>query len=67
MMWHMFLLKRFQAAALLMEKVGKMPKDRLSRKVDFSTTVVPNFLKNSSSHIMKRVSDKTSDYLNRAL
>ena len=33
MMWHMFLLKRFQAAALLMEKVGKVPKDRLSRKV----------------------------------
>ena len=42
MMWHMFLLKRFQAAALLMEKVGKIPKDRLSRKVDYSIYLIEN-------------------------
>ena len=33
MLWQMFLVKRFAAAALLMEKVGKAPKDRLCRKV----------------------------------
>ncbi|XP_063427524.1 rab3 GTPase-activating protein non-catalytic subunit-like [Mytilus trossulus] len=32
MMWSMFISKRFQSAALLMEKVGKIPKDRLTRK-----------------------------------
>lgn len=32
MMWSMFIAKRFQSAALLMEKVGKVPKDRLTRK-----------------------------------
>ena len=33
MLWQMFILKRFTASALLMEKVGKAPKDRLCRKV----------------------------------
>ncbi|ESO90130.1 hypothetical protein LOTGIDRAFT_218187 [Lottia gigantea] len=32
MLWHMFILKRFSAAAHLMDKVGKPPKDRLCRK-----------------------------------
>ncbi|KAL4238914.1 Rab3 GTPase-activating protein non-catalytic subunit [Mactra antiquata] len=32
MMWHMFLSKKFQTLAYLMEKVGKFPKDRLCRK-----------------------------------
>lgn len=32
MMWSMFISKRFQSTALLMEKVGKIPKDRLTRK-----------------------------------
>ena len=34
MMWHMFLVKKFSASALLIEKVGKAPKDRLCRKVN---------------------------------
>jgi hypothetical protein len=33
MMWQMFILKKTSAAAFLMEKVGKAPKDRLCRKV----------------------------------
>ncbi|XP_059162199.1 rab3 GTPase-activating protein non-catalytic subunit-like [Physella acuta] len=32
LLWHMFILKRASAAATLMEKVGKSPKDRLCRK-----------------------------------
>ncbi|XP_052787528.1 rab3 GTPase-activating protein non-catalytic subunit-like isoform X1 [Mya arenaria] len=32
LMWHMFTGKKFQATAQLMEKVGKVPKDRLCRK-----------------------------------
>uniref|UniRef100_A0A8C7S9S5 RAB3 GTPase activating protein subunit 2 (non-catalytic) n=1 Tax=Oncorhynchus mykiss TaxID=8022 RepID=A0A8C7S9S5_ONCMY len=32
MMWNTFLVKRFSAAAFLMEKVGKAPKDRLCRR-----------------------------------
>ncbi|XP_058470844.1 rab3 GTPase-activating protein non-catalytic subunit isoform X2 [Solea solea] len=32
MMWSTFLVKRFSAAAFLMEKVGKAPKDRLCRR-----------------------------------
>ncbi|XP_012921972.1 rab3 GTPase-activating protein non-catalytic subunit isoform X3 [Heterocephalus glaber] len=32
MMWNTFLVKRFSAAAYLMDKVGKSPKDRLCRR-----------------------------------
>ncbi|MEQ2273384.1 hypothetical protein XENORESO_003328 [Xenotaenia resolanae] len=32
MMWSTFIVKRFSAAAFLMEKVGKSPKDRLCRR-----------------------------------
>lgn len=32
MLWHMFVAKRVSAAAQLMDKVGKAPKDRLCRK-----------------------------------
>ncbi|KAM4625100.1 rab3 GTPase-activating protein non-catalytic subunit isoform 2-T2 [Polymixia lowei] len=32
MMWSTFIVKRFSAAAFLMEKVGKAPKDRLCRR-----------------------------------
>ncbi|XP_038148632.1 rab3 GTPase-activating protein non-catalytic subunit isoform X3 [Cyprinodon tularosa] len=32
MMWSTFVVKRFSAAAFLMEKVGKAPKDRLCRR-----------------------------------
>ncbi|XP_021378713.1 rab3 GTPase-activating protein non-catalytic subunit-like isoform X1 [Mizuhopecten yessoensis] len=32
LLWHMFIAKTFSAAAHLMEKVGKVPKDRLCRK-----------------------------------
>lgn len=32
MLWHRFVKKKFQALAQLMEKVGKVPKDRLCRK-----------------------------------
>ncbi|CAL1542170.1 unnamed protein product [Lymnaea stagnalis] len=32
LLWHMFILKRASAAAHLMDKVGKSPKDRLCRK-----------------------------------
>lgn len=33
MLWHTFLVKRVSAAAFLMDKVGKAPKDRLCRRV----------------------------------
>ena len=33
MTWQMFVIKKFSATALLVEKVGKAPKDRLCRKV----------------------------------
>ncbi|MGH0142372.1 UNVERIFIED_CONTAM: hypothetical protein FKN15_077811 [Acipenser sinensis] len=34
MMWSTFIVKRFSAAAFLMDKVGKAPKDRLCRRAD---------------------------------
>ena len=33
MMWHTFMVKKVSAAAFLMDKVGKAPKDRLCRRV----------------------------------
>lgn len=39
MVWQMFLLKKVSAAALLMEKIGKAPKDRLSRRVSSHTVL----------------------------
>ena len=36
MIWQTFLLKSFSGAALLMEKVGKAPKERLCRKVSYA-------------------------------
>ncbi|KAL3873895.1 hypothetical protein ACJMK2_036974 [Sinanodonta woodiana] len=45
MMWHMFMSKRFKATALLMEKVGRVPKDRLCRKdVGISENRLPDFV-----------------------
>lgn len=45
MMWNTFLVKRFSAAAYLMDKVGKSPKDRLCRRdVGMSDTAVTSFL-----------------------
>ncbi|XP_045164449.2 rab3 GTPase-activating protein non-catalytic subunit-like [Mercenaria mercenaria] len=45
MMWHMFLSKKFHAAAHLMEKVGKFPKDRLCRKdIGIGETRLPQFV-----------------------
>ncbi|KAK3599646.1 hypothetical protein CHS0354_029108 [Potamilus streckersoni] len=45
MMWHMFVSKRFQITALLMDKVGRVPKDRLCRKdVGISENRLPDFV-----------------------
>ncbi|XP_052275243.1 rab3 GTPase-activating protein non-catalytic subunit-like isoform X3 [Dreissena polymorpha] len=45
MMWHMFISKRFQAIGQLMEKVGKVPKDRLCRKeIGISETRLGTFV-----------------------
>ncbi|XP_068089021.1 rab3 GTPase-activating protein non-catalytic subunit isoform X2 [Hyperolius riggenbachi] len=45
MMWNTFVIKRFSAAAYLMDKVGKAPKDRLCRRdVGMSDTSLASFL-----------------------
>ncbi|XP_076848214.1 LOW QUALITY PROTEIN: rab3 GTPase-activating protein non-catalytic subunit [Brachyhypopomus gauderio] len=45
MMWNTFIVKRFSAAAFLMEKVGKAPKDRLCRRdVGMSDVAMTSFL-----------------------
>ncbi|XP_019065957.1 rab3 GTPase-activating protein non-catalytic subunit [Fukomys damarensis] len=45
MMWTTFLVKRFSAAAYLMDKVGKSPKDRLCRRdVGMSDAALTSFL-----------------------
>ncbi|KAM6973472.1 rab3 GTPase-activating protein non-catalytic subunit [Aplochiton taeniatus] len=45
MMWSTFIVKRFSAAAFLMEKVGKAPKDRLCRRdVGMSDGAMTSFL-----------------------
>ncbi|XP_055995292.1 rab3 GTPase-activating protein non-catalytic subunit-like isoform X2 [Ostrea edulis] len=44
MLWHRFVMKKFQALAQLMEKVGKVPKDRLCRKeVGIGESFMPDF------------------------
>lgn len=48
MMWHTFIVKRFSAAAYLMEKVGKAPKDRLCRRdVGMGDAAVRSFMGSS--------------------
>uniref|UniRef100_A0A672NJX9 Rab3 GTPase-activating protein non-catalytic subunit-like n=1 Tax=Sinocyclocheilus grahami TaxID=75366 RepID=A0A672NJX9_SINGR len=48
MMWQTFIVKRFSAAAFLMEKVGKAPKDRLCRRdVGMGDAAVRSFLSSS--------------------
>ncbi|KAG9347341.1 hypothetical protein JZ751_004908 [Albula glossodonta] len=45
MMWNTFMVKRFSAAAFLMEKVGKAPKDRLCRRdVGMGENALTSFL-----------------------
>ncbi|KAM9316856.1 rab3 GTPase-activating protein non-catalytic subunit [Gastrophryne carolinensis] len=45
MMWNTFIIKRFSAAAHIMDKVGKAPKDRLCRRdVGMSDTSMTSFL-----------------------
>lgn len=45
MMWNTFIVKRFSAAAYLMDKVGKAPKDRLCRRdVGMSDMALTSFL-----------------------
>ncbi|XP_037602509.1 rab3 GTPase-activating protein non-catalytic subunit isoform X4 [Sebastes umbrosus] len=45
MMWSTFIVKRFSAAAFLMDKVGKAPKDRLCRRdVGMGDKAVTSFL-----------------------
>ncbi|XP_031435614.1 rab3 GTPase-activating protein non-catalytic subunit isoform X2 [Clupea harengus] len=45
MMWSTFIVKRFSAAAFLMEKVGKAPKDRLCRRdVGMGDSAMTSFL-----------------------
>lgn len=45
MMWHTFMVKKVSAAAFLMDKVGKAPKDRLCRRdVGLSETALGKFL-----------------------
>ncbi|XP_056446466.1 rab3 GTPase-activating protein non-catalytic subunit isoform X2 [Gadus chalcogrammus] len=48
MMWSTFMVKRFSAAAYLMEKVGKAPKDRLCRRdVGMNDRAVTTFMGSS--------------------
>uniref|UniRef100_A0A8C2JDL1 RAB3 GTPase activating protein subunit 2 (non-catalytic) n=1 Tax=Cyprinus carpio TaxID=7962 RepID=A0A8C2JDL1_CYPCA len=48
MMWQTFIVKRFSAAAFLMEKVGKAPKDRLCRRdVGMGDAAMRSFLGSS--------------------
>ncbi|KAM4693170.1 rab3 GTPase-activating protein non-catalytic subunit [Discoglossus pictus] len=52
MMWNTFILKRFSAAAYLMDKVGKAAKDRLCRRdVGMSDTAMTSFLGSCSDLI----------------
>ncbi|GAB1601306.1 rab3 GTPase-activating protein non-catalytic subunit-like isoform X2 [Argonauta hians] len=45
MLWNMFAVKRLSAAAHLMEKVGKHPKERLCRKeIGISDTILIHFI-----------------------
>ncbi|OCT79434.1 rab3 GTPase-activating protein non-catalytic subunit [Xenopus laevis] len=45
MMWNTFIIKRFSAAAYLIDKVGKAPKDRLCRRdVGMSDSAMTSFL-----------------------
>lgn len=45
MMWSTFIVKRFSAAAFLMDKVGKAPKDRLCRRdVGMGDSAMTSFL-----------------------
>ncbi|XP_063299884.1 rab3 GTPase-activating protein non-catalytic subunit [Pelobates fuscus] len=52
MMWNTFIIKRFSAAAYLMDKVGKAPKDRLCRRdVGMSDAALVSFLGSCSDLI----------------
>ncbi|XP_053315627.1 rab3 GTPase-activating protein non-catalytic subunit isoform X2 [Spea bombifrons] len=52
MMWNTFIIKRFSAAAYLMDKVGKAPKDRLCRRdVGMSDAAMTTFLGNCTDLI----------------
>ncbi|KAI5616415.1 rab3 GTPase-activating protein non-catalytic subunit isoform X2, partial [Silurus asotus] len=53
MMWNTFIVKRFSAAAFLMEKVGKAPKDRLCRRdVGMGDVAMTSFL-GSCVHLLQ--------------
>ncbi|CAM1313278.1 RAB3GAP2 (predicted) [Pycnogonum litorale] len=46
LLWRMFISKRFSATALLIEKVGKTPKERLCRKsIGIDDVILESFLK----------------------
>ncbi|XP_070571342.1 rab3 GTPase-activating protein non-catalytic subunit-like [Ptychodera flava] len=54
MMWHTFLVKKVSAAAYLMEKVGKAPKDRLCRKdIGMSEIALGQFLDLACETLLK--------------
>ncbi|MEE6473861.1 hypothetical protein FKM82_010195 [Ascaphus truei] len=69
MMWNTFIIKRFSAAAYLMDKVGKAPKDRLCRRdVGMSDTAMTSFL-GSCSDLMQTLmeADVRSDEMQAPL
>ncbi|KAG8443778.1 hypothetical protein GDO86_009093 [Hymenochirus boettgeri] len=69
MMWNTFIIKRFSAAAYLMDKVGKAPKDRLCRKGRRkSDTAMTSFLGSCSDLIQTMMeADVTSEEMQAPL
>ncbi|KAF7704827.1 hypothetical protein HF521_021899 [Silurus meridionalis] len=60
MMWNTFIVKRFSAAAFLMEKVGKAPKDRLCRRdVGMGDVAMTSFL-GSCVHLLQILMEVSS-------
>ncbi|XP_055956898.1 rab3 GTPase-activating protein non-catalytic subunit [Patella vulgata] len=61
LLWHMFILKRFSAAVYLMDKVGKVPKERLCRKeVGMSDTDLLSFI-GSTADVLQITMDANAD------
>ncbi|KAM8945270.1 rab3 GTPase-activating protein non-catalytic subunit isoform 2-T2 [Pelodytes ibericus] len=69
MMWNTFIIKRFSAAAYLMDKVGKAPKDRLCRRdVGMSDTALTSFLGSCSDLVQTMMeADVSSDEMQAPL
>uniref|UniRef100_A0A8D3DD68 RAB3 GTPase activating protein subunit 2 (non-catalytic) n=1 Tax=Scophthalmus maximus TaxID=52904 RepID=A0A8D3DD68_SCOMX len=56
MMWSTFIVKRFSAAAFLMEKVGKAPKDRLCRRPPVLSLTSLGFFSTQADSAVEEVS-----------